>query len=361
MHIKVSTNKLFDKLLPACYNKPVGSPLLNPLKYDPRRLSSAQLMWQQKQQQGVAFYRGTLHVLLEWTQAQHTRISVGSFVCPLLMEEGGVDVADEGLCCCGWRAVVLLWLASSGGVELLWSFCVLQARLLWLGGEWWRSVSDREKKRRWKAGVGWCSCGGGGDCCGGEASGGKVVSLCIYATHQSSVVMVKYSKEPDNPTKSCKARGSDLRVHFKNTRETAHALRKLPLIKAKRYLEDVLAHKQAIPFTRFCRGVGRTAQAKSRHSNGQGRWPVKSATFILDLLKNAESNAEVKGLDVDALYISHIQVNQAQKQRRRTYRAHGRINPYMSSPCHIELTLSEKEEPVRKEPEAQLATKKSQA
>lgn len=54
-----------------------------------------------------------------------------------------------------------------------------------------------------------------------------------------------------------------------------------------------MAHKQAIPFTRFCRGVGRTAQAKNRHPNGQGRWPVKSAKFILDLLKNAESNAEV--------------------------------------------------------------------
>ncbi|KAF7839575.1 60S ribosomal protein L17-2 [Senna tora] len=147
-----------------------------------------------------------------------------------------------------------------------------------------------------------------------------------------------------------------------NTRETAFAIRKLPLAKAKRYLEDVLAHKQAIPFRRFCGGVGRTAQAKNRHSNGQGRWPVKSAKFILDLLKNAESNAEVKGLDVDALYISHIQVNQAQKQRRRTYRAHGRINPYMSSPCHIELILSEKEEPVKKEPESQLATsKKSQS
>ena len=78
-----------------------------------------------------------------------------------------------------------------------------------------------------------------------------------------------------------------------NTRETAHAIRKLPLLKAKRYLEDVIAHKQAIPFTRFCRGVGRTAQAKNRHSNGQGRWPAKSAQFVLDLLKNAESNAEV--------------------------------------------------------------------
>ncbi|CDP20425.1 unnamed protein product [Coffea canephora] len=129
--------------------------------------------------------------------------------------------------------------------------------------------------------------------------------------------------------------------------------------KAKRHLEDVLAHKQATPFTRFCGGVGRTAQAENKHSNGQGRWPVKSASFILDLLKNAESNAEVKGLDVDSLFISHIQVNQAQKQRRRTYRAHGRINPYMSSPCHIELILSEKEVSVKKEPESQVATSKS--
>lgn len=80
--------------------------------------------------------------------------------------------------------------------------------------------------------------------------------------------------------------------YLQNTRETAFSLRKMPLGKAKRYLEDVLAHKQAIPFRRFCRGVGRTAQAKNRHSNGQGRWPAKSAKFILDLLKNAESNAE---------------------------------------------------------------------
>ncbi|RWW65474.1 hypothetical protein BHE74_00027215 [Ensete ventricosum] len=93
--------------------------------------------------------------------------------------------------------------------------------------------------------------------------------------------------------KTAKAMGHDLRVHFKNTRETAHAIRKLPLSKAKRYLEDVIAHKQAIPFRRFCGGVGRTAQAKGRHPNGQGRWPAKSAGFILDLLKGAESNAEV--------------------------------------------------------------------
>ncbi|KAH0984563.1 hypothetical protein GBA52_011740 [Prunus armeniaca] len=53
---------------------------------------------------------------------------------------------------------------------------------------------------------------------------------------------------PPINSNACKARGSDLRVHFKNTRETAHAIRKMQLGKAKSYLEDVLAHKQAIPF-----------------------------------------------------------------------------------------------------------------
>jgi len=165
--------------------------------------------------------------------------------------------------------------------------------------------------------------------------------------------MVKYAREPTNATKSAKARGSDLRVHFKNTREGAMAIKKMGLYQAKQYLEDVLEHKRVIVFRRFCGGVGRTAQAKNEGStNGQGRWPKKTVKVLLDLLRNAESNAEVKGLDIDNLYVSHIQVNQAQKGRRRTYRAHGRINAYMSSPCHVELTLSEKEAPVQKQDKA---------
>jgi len=80
----------------------------------------------------------------------------------------------------------------------------------------------------------------------------------------------------------------------------------------------------------------------------------KSAEILLDLLSNARSNAEVKSLNVDALHVTHIQVNQAPRQRRRTYRAHGRINPYMSSPCHIEMILSEKIAPVKKGAEEEM-------
>lgn len=63
----------------------------------------------------------------------------------------------------------------------------------------------------------------------------------------------------------------------------------------------------------------------------RARWPVKSCKHLLTLLKNAEANADTKGLDTSNLIIKHIQVNQAPKQRRRTYRAHGRV-------CIVPLT-----------------------
>lgn len=58
----------------------------------------------------------------------------------------------------------------------------------------------------------------------------------------------------------------------------------------------------------------------------KARWPGKSAQFLLTLLRNAEANADTKGLDTGNLIVKHIQVNQAPKQRRRTYRAHGRVS-----------------------------------
>ena len=69
------------------------------------------------------------------------------------------------------------------------------------------------------------------------------------------------------------------------------------------------------------------------------------------------ADEQVKGLDVEALTVTHIQVNRAIQQRRRTYRAHGRINPFMSSPCHVEVVLSEKVESVKKEEDVERGPK----
>uniref|UniRef100_A0A8C6RWB4 Large ribosomal subunit protein uL22 n=1 Tax=Nannospalax galili TaxID=1026970 RepID=A0A8C6RWB4_NANGA len=151
--------------------------------------------------------------------------------------------------------------------------------------------------------------------------------------------MVCYSLDPENPTKSCKSRGSNLRVHFKNTRETAQAFKGVHIQKATKYLTDVTLKKQCVPFWRY---NGVCVQAK-QWGWTQGRWPKKSAEFLLHMLKYTEkSNAELNGLDVDSLVIEHIQVNKSPKMCHRTYRAHGRINPYMSSPFSQKKKISQK-------------------
>eukprot|EP01096_Ripella_sp_DP13-Kostka_P010516 TRINITY_DN413_c0_g2_i1.p1 TRINITY_DN413_c0_g2~~TRINITY_DN413_c0_g2_i1.p1 ORF type:complete len:264 (-),score=112.07 TRINITY_DN413_c0_g2_i1:144-911(-) len=163
-------------------------------------------------------------------------------------------------------------------------------------------------------------------------------SFSLTQLRQLDHTMGRYSKIITG--KTAKARGSYLRVHFKNTVNAANALQGLTLGEAKRYLFDVIIKKRCIPFRKFNGGVGRTGQA-AVYGVSQGRWPKKSAVVLLDLLKNAQSNAEAKDPNgrVPKYVIKHIQVNQAPKQRRRTHRAHGRINAYMSSPCHIEMIL----------------------
>lgn len=119
--------------------------------------------------------------------------------------------------------------------------------------------------------------------------------------------MVKYAREPADAEKSAKARGSDLRVSFKNMRETCLMLKGMKLAAAQQYLKDVLAMKRCVVFRRFCGGIGRTAQAKNEgSSNGQGRWPKKCAEALLGLLENAKSNAEVRRETLERVAIERV-------------------------------------------------------
>ena len=127
--------------------------------------------------------------------------------------------------------------------------------------------------------------------------------------------------------------------------------------KAAKYLKGVTLKKQRVPFRRYKGGVGRCAQAK-QWGWTQGRWPKKWVLNFYCTCSKMQSNAKLKGLDVDSVVTEHIQVNKAPKMRQhRTYRAHGRTSPYMSSPCHVEMNLTGKEQIVPK-PEEEVAQKK---
>ena len=62
--------------------------------------------------------------------------------------------------------------------------------------------------------------------------------------------------------KSCSARASNLRVHFKNTRETSTALKGMSLKRAQLFLKNVISKIEIVPFTRYKYGVSRKSQLK---------------------------------------------------------------------------------------------------
>jgi len=171
--------------------------------------------------------------------------------------------------------------------------------------------------------------------------------------------MVKYSRQPANAAKSAKCRISDLRAHYKNTYEVARSTKGMKLKRAIQYMDLCLEKKSIIPFRRYTGGVGRHAQCKVfKHT--QGRWPEKSLHAVKELLKNLQANAETAKLDVDACVINHVVVQRAVAGRRRTYRAHGRISPYLSSNCHVEFHCYQKTKDVAKADKPALRMTKKQ-
>ena len=134
----------------------------------------------------------------------------------------------------------------------------------------------------------------------------------------------------------------------------------MKLKRAIKYMDNVLEHRQIVPFRVYTGGVGRHAQTKEWKTT-VGRWPEKSVKAVRELLKNLVANAETKGLDIDKCVVSHVACNRAKSGHRRTYRAHGRITPYLSSNCHIEFHCVEKSSGVAKADKPTVRVTKKQA
>jgi large subunit ribosomal protein L17e len=178
--------------------------------------------------------------------------------------------------------------------------------------------------------------------------------------------MPAYTRKLNSEEKAAKASISHLRVHYKHCREIGEAIKGRKIESATKYLENVLQYKEAIPFTKYNGSTGRHAQAKqckgvTKTSGDQVGWPQKATRSFVDLLKNLAANAKAKSLEIESMVITHANCQQAPKMRRRTYRAHGRVNAYMSSPAHIQLIAEEEGQEIAKEadPVAKLTKKRA--
>ncbi|MEL7669735.1 50S ribosomal protein L22 [Methanobacterium sp.] len=149
---------------------------------------------------------------------------------------------------------------------------------------------------------------------------------------------INYAFTDDDKSKTAKALGRSLKISPKHAVEICNKIRGMKVEKAEAYLEDVIEMKTAVPFKRHNKKVG--------HRRGIGGWPtgrypVKAAKQILDILKNAEANAEYKGLDTENLKIMHISSHRGYVIRGWTPRAFGRASPFNTPTTHVQIVLGE--------------------
>ncbi|MBS7624222.1 MAG: 50S ribosomal protein L22 [Candidatus Bathyarchaeia archaeon] len=145
-----------------------------------------------------------------------------------------------------------------------------------------------------------------------------------------------YSITTYNPDTMVKASGRDLRISPKAAREICAAIKGMMLGEAKEYLNQVISKKKAVPYRRYKKKL-----PHRRGLSGAGRYPVKAASRILEVLENAEANAEYKGFDTEKLRIIHASAYPGAKIRRYIPRAFGRATPKFETLCHVEIVLEQ--------------------
>ena len=72
-----------------------------------------------------------------------------------------------------------------------------------------------------------------------------------------------------------------------------------------------------------------------------GRYPVKASKHFLKLLREAEANAEYKGLDPETLRILHMSAYPGRTIPGYIPRAFGRATPYNHQRTNIEIVVGE--------------------
>ena len=150
-----------------------------------------------------------------------------------------------------------------------------------------------------------------------------------------------YSITGLDPDKAVKASGRELRVSPKAAREVCNAIKGMKVEEAKVFLHQVTLKRRPVPFRRHKKKVGHRRGVQKAYA---GRYPIKAAGRILEVLENAEANAEYRGLDLERLRIIHAAAYPGVKIRRYIPRAFGRTTPYFKTLCHVELVLEQVEE-----------------
>jgi len=143
-----------------------------------------------------------------------------------------------------------------------------------------------------------------------------------------------YTQETDAENTS-RALGKEMSVSPKHCREVCKMLTGMKVEDAKKYLEEVIELKRAVPYTRF------KMYLNPKPKIGPGRYPKNAAKAILRVLQSAQSNAEYKGLDAENMRVKVAAAHRGRIQKSFMPRAQGRSTPWNEQTTNIEIILEE--------------------
>ena len=148
-----------------------------------------------------------------------------------------------------------------------------------------------------------------------------------------------YAFQNYDKTRHVRASIREKDISHKHAREVSVAIKGLSIEKAREFLENVIARKEAVPYRRYKNEVAHRSNIRTGFS--AGRFPKKAASEFLKLIDNLESNAEYKGMDLDRLRIVSASVHKGTKLQRFQPRAMGRSSPKFDILVHVELVAQE--------------------
>ncbi|PKK85968.1 MAG: 50S ribosomal protein L22 [Thermoplasmata archaeon HGW-Thermoplasmata-1] len=142
-----------------------------------------------------------------------------------------------------------------------------------------------------------------------------------------------------NPEKTARAFGYEMHCSPKHCRNIVKAIKGMKLSDAQEFLTEVSELRTPVPFV-----VRKRKIAHRKGKIGPGAFPEKAARHMLKVLKNAENNAEYKGLDPEEMVIVHASAYRGRTLEGFMPRAHGRATACNEQTSNVEIIISEKEE-----------------
>ncbi|MCW7078126.1 MAG: 50S ribosomal protein L22 [Canidatus Methanoxibalbensis ujae] len=147
--------------------------------------------------------------------------------------------------------------------------------------------------------------------------------------------------DEDEHERTARAMAYELHISPKHAYEICRAIKGMRVEDAERYLEAVIAKEVPLPFKKHKKKVPHRRNLEKWYA---GRYPVKAASAILRLLRDAKANASYKGLDADEMRIWHIATKKGRTIRGFIPRAFGRATPFDTQTVTVEVILKAEEE-----------------